>query len=120
MRTRFYLTAVLTCVLLVTSACSSIQGARHEYLMGGQVVEVTGSDAVVCIGSQNGAQVGQEFTAYKLVSVNSGGSSKHPLRWERVYVGSVRIEQVLDEHFAKARVINGNVAVNNVVELRRK
>lgn len=121
MHIRFYLIAVLSSVLLAISACSSMQSARHEYLMRGQVVEISGSDAVVCIGSKDGAQVGQELTAYKLVSRNSGGSPKNSaLRWERVKVGSVRIEQVIDEHFATARVIDGNVAANNIVELSRK
>lgn len=120
MHIRFYLIAVLSSVLLAISACSSMQSARHEYLMRGQVVEITGSEAVVCIGSQDGAQVGQELTVYKLVSRNSGGSPKNSaLRWERIKVGSVRIMQVIDEHFATARVISGPVEVNHVVELNR-
>lgn len=119
MRIRFNLIAVLASVLLATSACSSMQGARHEYLMRGQVVEISGSKAVVCIGSKDGAQVGQELVAYKVVARSSGGSAKSPPRWERVKVGSVRIEQVIDEHFATAQVISGPVEVNHVVELNR-
>jgi hypothetical protein len=120
MRIRFYLIAVLSSVLLAISACSSMQSARHEYLMRGQVVEISGSEAVVCIGSKDGAQVGQELVVYKLVSRNSGGSPKNsPPRWERVEVGSVRIMQVIDEHFATAQVVSGPVEVNHVVELNR-
>ena len=119
MRVRFYLTAALTAALLAVSACSSLQSARHEYLMRGQVVEITGTEAVVCVGSQDGAQAGQELNAYKFVSTNAGGSGKSPPRWEKVKVGSVRIVQVIDEHFAKAQVINGPVEVNNIVELNR-
>lgn len=117
MRNRFYGTAVLTAVLMAISACSSIQSARHEYLMRGQVVEIEGSEAVICVGSQDGAKTGQELNAYKLVAKNFGGSAKTPARWEKVKVGTVRIEQVIDEHFAKARVTNGDIVVNNIVEL---
>jgi hypothetical protein len=119
MRVRFCLMAVVTSVLLATTACSSMQGARHEYLMRGQVVEISGSNAVVCIGSRDGAQVGQELVVYKLIARESGGSGKNPPRWERVKVGSVRIAQVIDEHFAAAQVISGPVEVNHVVELNR-
>ena len=119
MRIRSGLMAVLTSVLLATSACSSMQSARHEYLMRGQVVEVSGGSAVVCIGSKDGAQVGQELVVYKLIAKTSGGSAKSAQRWERVKVGSVRIAEVLDEHFATVQVISGPVEVNHVVELNR-
>lgn len=119
MRMRFYVIAVMTSVLLGLSACASMQSARHEYLMRGQVVELTGSEAVVCVGSQDGAQAGQELNAYKLVSVNVGGSARIPPRWEKQKIGTVRILQVIDEHFARAQVISGQVEVNNIVELNR-
>lgn len=119
MRIRIGLMAVLTSVLLATSACSSMQSARHEYLMRGQVVEVSGGSAVVCIGSKDGARVGQDLVVYRLIAKNSGGSAKSPQRWERVKVGSVRIAEVLDEHFATVQVITGPVEVNHVVELSR-
>jgi hypothetical protein len=110
-------TVVLMSVLLGMSACSSLKGAGHEYLMRGQVVDVTGSEAVVCIGSRDGAQVSQDLTAYKMVQKSIGGSGKNPPRWERVKVGTVRVVEVLDEHFAKTQVTSGTVKVNDIVEL---
>lgn len=117
MSIRLPLIAVLMATVLSTAACSTMQGAGHQYLMRGQVVEVTGSEAVVCVGSRDGAKVSQELTAYKLVSSNVGGP-KNPTRWEKVRVGTVRIEQVVDEHFARAKVTSGEIQVNNVVELK--
>ena len=118
MNIRSLKTVILTFVLLGLSACSSLQSVGHKYLMRGQVVELTGNEAVVCIGSADGAQVSQELTAYKLVNKNpAGGPGKNPPRWERVNVGTVRVVEVLDEHFAKARVTSGKVAVNDVVEM---
>lgn len=119
MNFRTYTAAFLTSVLLALPACSSMQSARHEYLMRGQVVDIAGNEAVVCVGSQEGAKAGQELTVYKLVETNFGGSGKPPAHWEKVKVGTVRIEQVIDEHFAKAKVVSGSVAVNHMVELDR-
>jgi hypothetical protein len=105
--------------MLSLPACSSMQSARHEYLMRGQVVELSGKDAVVCVGSKDGAKTGQELNVYK-VSVNTtSGPGKNPPRWQKVDVGAVRIAEVIDEHFAKAVVTRGEVAVNDVVELVR-
>lgn len=118
MNIRLLKTVAVASVLLGLSACSSVQSVGHQYLMRGQVVEVAGSEVVVCIGSADGARVSQELTAYELVTKNlTGGPGKNPPRWERVNVGTVRVVEVLDEHFAKAQVTSGKVAVNNVVEL---
>ena len=115
MRIRFYMTAVLTSALLGLFACSSLQSARHEYVMRGQVVEIWGNEAVICIGSRDGAQVGQQLNAYKLVSTSGGPRSG--MYWQKVKVGTVRIAEVFDEHFAKAQIITGAVEVNYIVEL---
>lgn len=119
MRVRSVMVTTLTSLLLLLSACSSIEGARHEYVMRGQVVEVTGKEVVVCVGSRDGVRVGQELQAYRLVATTTGTPTRNPLRWERQKVGVVRIVQVVDEHFARAQVISGDVAVNNLVELSR-
>jgi len=113
---RYLQVLVLTLALMSLSACSSLQRVGHEYLMSGQVVEVSGNEVVLCIGSGDGAKVSQELTAYKLVPTNAGGP-KNATRWERVKVGSVRVAQVIDEHFAKAQVTSGEVKVHDVVEL---
>lgn len=118
MNIRLPLTAVLTAIVLSSAACSTLGGAGHQYLMRGQVVEANGNEVVLCVGSRDGAKVSQELTAYKMVSSNIGGP-KNPTRWEKVSVGTVRIEQVVDEHFAQAKVTSGNVQVNNMVELKR-
>lgn len=118
MNARVLTTAVLAAIVLGTAACSSLQGAGHQYLMRGQVVEVTGNEAVLCVGYRDGAEVSQEMTAYKLVSSNVGGP-RNPTRWEKVQTGTVRIRQVVDEHFARAEVTSGDIQVNNMVELER-
>lgn len=91
--------ALLASLLLYLSACSTMQSARHEYLMRGQVVAVSGPDVVVCVGWRDGARVGQDLTAYRLAEASTGGPGKDPSRWERVRVGTVRLMEVVDEHF---------------------
>lgn len=118
MNVRLLMTAVVASLLLSTSACSSLEGAGHQYLMRGQVVEATGKEVVLCVGSRDGAKVNQELTAYKMVSSNVGGP-KNPTRWEKVQIGTVRINQVVDEHFARGEVTSGDVQVNTMVELKR-
>lgn len=108
--------AILACLALL-AGCSSMDNVRHEYLMRGQVVEVTGKDAVICVGSKDGASAGQVLSAYRIAPASGGGSAKSPAKWERVSVGSVRISQVIDEHFARAEITAGEVQVNNLVEL---
>jgi hypothetical protein len=120
MNIRSSLVAVTAVLATGLSACSSMESARHEYLMRGQVVEVSGKEAVVCVGKSDGAQAGQTLNAYKLVSTTIGGPAKNPPKWERVSVGSVRIVSVIDEHFAKAEVAAGDVQVNNLVELKKQ
>lgn len=103
----------------LVAGCSNIQSAHHNYVMRGQVVEITGNDAVICVGSADGARVNQEFIAYGLSKREVNVLDEDPVLWERVPVGAVRIERVIDEHFATARVISGAVSVHDVIELSR-
>jgi len=119
MNVRQCLRAAVMASTLVLSACSAMHQARHEYVMRGQVVEVNGKDAVVCVGTRDGARAGQELTVYEIVATNVGAPARTPARWKRVEVGSVRIAQVMDEHFARAEIVRGEVEANDIVELQR-
>jgi hypothetical protein len=39
--------------------------------------------------------------------------------WSRAPVGKVKIENIIDDHFAKARVIEGDIVKNDIVELQK-
>ena len=113
------LVTVIVSATLMGSGCSSLQSARHAYVMRGQVVEVRGDQAVVCVGSDDGAAPGQALGVYELVSRNVGGPARNPPRWEKERVGSLLITEIIDEHFANAKVTSGEVEAHNVVELKR-
>lgn len=111
--------AVAALLLVVMAGCSSMQGARHQYLMRGQVLEASAEQVLVCVGSRDGARAGQELKVYRF-KANPARWDKSPSpRYERIEVGTVRISEVIDEHFATARVTGGSPTVNDVVELER-
>jgi hypothetical protein len=43
---------------------------------------------------------------------------KQASAFKREWVGSVKITDVVDEHYAKAKVLKGDVRENDVVELK--
>ncbi len=98
------------------SACAAGSHIRHDVFMRGQVVQMDDSQAVICIGSADGAEVGQELDAYRvnITPVTDEGSD-----YKLDLVGNVRISSIFDEHFAKAEVLNGDVRRYDVVELKR-
>jgi len=72
---------------------------------------------VLCVGKADGAQPGQTLNVYRNKE-HPHGPRGAPL-FTRVEVGTVRIDTVIDDHFAKATKVSGDVRVNDVVELRR-
>lgn len=111
------LTALLFAALLTTACAStsgtSTTGSYHRYLMRGSIVEMTGDSVVLCIGSEDGATVGQELAVYR---VERGRGSRSPM-FERVKAGRVRIVEIVNGHFARADVVDGEASPNWIVEL---
>jgi len=80
--------------------------------MKGSIIETSDSEVYLCIGSKDGASVGQELDVYKTTQRQSKVT---PFR--RVLTGKVKITEIIDEHFAKATVISGKAEKNDIVEL---
>ncbi len=114
-KNRFVLLLLITLATLSISSCATMQRAYHEYIMRGSIVETSNSDVYLCIGSKDGAAVGQELSVYKVISYHAKG----PVALKREYTGKVRITEIVDEHFAKAKVISGRAEKNFIVELER-
>lgn len=117
MNTHFFRKAVLSLVVLVTIGCAN-GSFYHRHIIAGQVVESDDGEAVVCIGTDDGAETGQVLDAYRAV-MRKGVVEEGESRWNREYVGKVRIEKIIDEHFATVKVVDGNVSQNDIVELNR-
>ncbi len=93
-----------------------METAYHGYVMRGSIVDVVDSEAYLCIGSADGARVGQELNVHRIRQ--SSTNPKMP-SFQRIDVGKVKITAIVDEHFAKALVVSGNVEKNDIVELKQ-
>lgn len=104
---------------LLLAACAGTSPAYHRYVMKGQVLSVQDDSLTVCIGTPDGAEVGQELDLVR--HVRKHGSPKAAGSGFRLEtVGRVRIAMVFDEHYAKAQVLKGRPRVHDLVELDRQ
>ena len=101
------------------SAVAAEDSFNHKYIMRGQVLELEGNTLVVCVGKQDGAEVGQVLGVVRHVRV-PGNSKKAGPRYRREDVGSVRISSLFDEHYANAKIVKGSPKVNDTVELDKQ
>ena len=111
-------TAWLVLWLAIATGCASLDTLRHEYIMRGQILDVTDGQAYLCIGSAHGAQVGQELTVYRFTRVATPIPVKGNPPFKKEPTGTVRITEIVNEHFARAQVLTGKAEVNSVVELQ--
>lgn len=109
-------------MLLALAAATTPAGARgvwHGYIMRGQIVELEGGVVTLCVGRADGAKPGQVLNVVRYTRM--GGASKGgPPTLRRDDVGAVRIDAVVDDHFAQATVVSGRAAKQDMVELSRK
>jgi hypothetical protein len=120
MKGRMGINVLVAVLLLLMAGCATLESAKHEYIMRGQVLEVNGDSAYLCIGSHDGAQVGQEFTVYRFVKVpNPYSRPGAQYSFKREETGRIKITVIVDEHMATAKVVRGEVKENDVVELNQ-
>lgn len=118
MRKRSIISALLLIGLLALGGCAAgLQSAQHQYIMRGQILDVNDNMAYLCIGKNDGAQVGQELTVYRFVKSGYLTTKNQIPYFKKEKTGSVKIEDIFDEHYSHARILTGNVKVNDVVEL---
>jgi hypothetical protein len=98
-----------TFVIFLTFSCATVY---HRFLMKGSIIEASDSEVYLCIGSKDGASVGQELDVYKVIR----GTRARPT-FRREHTGKVKITEIIDEHFAKATVISGKAEKDDIVEL---
>jgi len=102
-----------TFIVFLMSSCATVgQKVYHGFLMKGSIIETSDSEVYLCIGSKDGASVGQELDVYKIIKTKSKVSP-----FKRVHSGKVKITEIVDEPFAKATVISGKAEKNDIIEL---
>jgi hypothetical protein len=109
---------VLLALAIGTTSALADPGFRHKYLMRGQVLEQQESTLVVCIGSADGAEIGQELDVVRHVRISLGPKATGP-SFRPEDVGRARITNIFDEHYAQATVLEGEAKVGDVVQLDR-
>lgn len=114
MKLRFIVMSLIIVALSIITSCASLETARQNNVIRGQILECTGNDAYLCVGSMDGAEVGQEYTVYKFLK------TQHPKTMEpnftREKTGTVIITEIVDEHCAKAKIQTGEAKVYFGVE----
>jgi len=109
-------TIALVVFAVVLTGCAN-SDFSHEYLMRGQVVSASSEQIVVCVGKDDGAEVGQELTAYRFFETNNSGEGDDI--FEKRSVGTIRIEKIIDSHFARVSVLKGEIKKFDMVELQK-
>ena len=108
----------LLLIWLAAMAGCAMGSVGREHLMRGQIVDVTDAGAYLSVGSHDGAKVGDEFKVYKINRAYINPITSRPsLRKEET--GTVKITEIVDEHFAVAKVLTGKVEMNSMVELSK-
>jgi hypothetical protein len=101
---------LLTAVLI--SACTS-SPIYHQVLMKGQVVGFDGDLVVFCIGTDAGTTIGQEYDAYRYTYGEYYEDQEEI--YDTVKVGAVVVQEIVNEHFAKGVVSQGEVGKHDVL-----
>lgn len=115
MKKRTFLHAMLMILFATAMGCATMQTAGHKYVMRGSVLEVSDGNAYVCLGTEQGAKVGQEFMVYRYVKTVQPPKGQPP-QYRVETVGRVKIIET-DSHMANAAILNGDVKANDVVQL---
>ena len=103
----------LVCALVALAACSSTP-VTPDHLMRGSVIRTSEQTIVVCFGSDDRIESGTMFSVYR--AVYSGSIDEDNDSYSRESVGQIRILRPLDGHFARARIIDGNVQPGDMIE----
>ena len=107
---------VIAVFSLIVSGCAN-SDFSHNYLMKGQVISVDDNNIYVCVGLDDGAKVGQILEAYRFVmNDDNDEGADFFLKQE---TGQIRIEELVDEHFAKVSVLEGEVKKHDMVLLNK-
>jgi len=76
------------------------------------VVSATQSDTVICIGAADGAQPGQVLNVFR-ISIPDEFADEDLLREK---IGTIEVVEVINAHFARVKVLSGDIQKNDIAE----
>ena len=100
---------------LLQVGCANSQ-FYHNYIMVGQVVEVSEKEVIACIGNTSGLQPFATFEVYRSVFID-GYTGEGESLYEKQLIGKIQLKSITDSHYMKAVVIQGEVKAYDMVEL---
>ena len=104
---------VLGATPMMMSSSAIAAGMKHGFIMRGVVVDKTEGVTTVCIGKADGAAPGQTLNVVRVIV--TPGTKSPSMR--RMNVGKVRIDSIVDDHFARVKAVSGEVTLHDLVEL---
>lgn len=106
----------LSALVVAPAARAENPGIRHTLFMAGSVIEASAEGIYLCIGTAEGAAPGQVLDVVR-VTRDKSVNPKQGARFHREKVGRVRVDAIVDEHFAQATVLDGRVEKGDIVRL---
>ena len=100
----------------LAAAEPSKPGIYHRYVMKGSLMEVDDEGIYLCVGTKDGAVAGQQIDVFRY-SRHRGANPKSGVRFRREKVGRIEILEVVDEHFARAKPLEGKLKEGDMAEL---
>ncbi len=108
---------IVSILAFAVSTSVTAQNVYHKYIMRGSILESSGGDVYMCIGKVDGAQAGQELDVYR-IDVKPGANPKTAPKFTRVKIGKVKITEIVEEHYARAKVVSGTAPKGAIVEVQ--
>lgn len=111
---------VIAAVLIVDEARAAAAGTYHAVTMRGSILGVNGTEVYLCIGHKDGAKAGQRFEVFNMLrhaTPRSGGSGAPSASFTKQKTGVVEIIGIVDEHFARGKIVSGSANKGYIVEL---
>mgnify|MGYP001582370151 CR=1 FL=1 len=95
-------------------------GVYHSYFMKGSLLEVDNEAIYLCVGTKDGAKAGQQIDVFRYTRDRSGNpKSGGGVSFKRTKVGRIEILEVVDEHMARAKTLDGKLREGDMAELEQ-
>lgn len=106
-----FMTVLLSALFM--SQCASFY---HAHMMKGNILKQKGNEYYLCIGTKDGAKEGQLYNVFTYKENPQLLDTVNYL--ERVYIGTIKITNIVHEHYAKAVLVSGKASKYDFVELK--
>ena len=108
---------VLGIAATTLAGCASSTVRHDPLVVQGHVLEQSDHTVLIDLGSADHVTIGDEFVAYRVTRFGDPGYKGKPHYSER-RSGSIRIDEILAAHSARATLLDGLASTGEMVEFR--